>query len=109
MLWNDSSSSIGQGGDTFLKSELGQGASAGFGLWRWLYWLKRLNEIVKEAEQANEKHLAEQATEAIDIMLGHIEERNSKIFKVYEAAGDGLRQDKVFSGLEKLVKGDDSE
>lgn len=106
--WNDCSSSIGQGGNTFLKSELGQRASAGFSPWRWMYWLKRLHEIVKEAEQSDEKHLAEQATEAIDIMLGHVEERNSRILRVYEAAGGGLRQDKAFLGLEKLVKEDES-
>lgn len=108
MSWNDCSSSIGQGGDTFLKSELGQHASAGFSPWRWLYWLKRLHGIVKEAEQAGEKHLAEQATEAIETLLGNVEERNSKILRVFEAADDGLRQDEAFSGLEKLVKGDDS-
>lgn len=108
MSWNDCSSNFAQGGDTFNKSELGQRAPGGFSPWRWLYWLKRLHEIVDEAKQAEEKHLAEQATEAIDIMLGHVEERNSKILRVYEAAGDSLRQDKVFSGLEKLVKGDES-
>ncbi|OJJ85124.1 DUF3632 domain-containing protein [Aspergillus glaucus CBS 516.65] len=108
MSWNDCSSSIAQGGDTFVKSELGQRAPAGFNSWRLLYWLKRLHEIADEAKQAEEKHLAEQATEAIEMMLGHTEERNSKILRVFEAAGDGLRQDMAFSGLEKLVKGDES-
>lgn len=108
MSWNDCSSSPGQCGNTFTKSELGQRASAGFSPWRWMYWLKRLHEIVDEAEQADDKHIVEQATDAIEIMLGHVEEKNSRILRVFEAAGDGLRQDKALSGLERLVKGDES-
>lgn len=100
--WNDCSSSIiGRGGYRFVQSELGQRAPGGFSPWRWLYWLKRLHEIADEATKADEKLLAEQAATAIEIMLGHVKERNSRILKVFEAAGEAVTQDKDFMGLLK--------
>jgi hypothetical protein len=34
-------------------------------------------------------------------MLGHVKERNSRILKVFEAAGEAVTQDKDFMGLLK--------
>ncbi|KAJ5245769.1 hypothetical protein N7489_005865 [Penicillium chrysogenum] len=100
--WNDcSNSTIGRGGFTFVQSELGQRAPGGFSPWRWLYWLKRLHQIADEASKADEKLLAEQAANAIDIMSSHVKERNSQTLRVFEAAGDAVTQDKDFMGLKK--------
>ncbi|KAJ6191654.1 hypothetical protein N7519_001675 [Penicillium mononematosum] len=100
--WNDcSNSTIGRGGFTFVQSELGQRAPGGFSPWRWLYWLKRLHQIADEASKADEKLLAEQAANAIDIMSSHVKERNSQILRVFEKAGDAVTQDKDFMGLKK--------
>ncbi|KAL4895397.1 hypothetical protein BDV59DRAFT_173829 [Aspergillus ambiguus] len=99
--WNECSDNIiGKDGFAFVQSELGQRSpGGGFSPWRWLYWLKRLHEIVDEATQADEKSLAEHASRAIDIMLGHVKERNSRILRVFEAAPDTVRQDKAFADL----------
>ncbi|CAG8899422.1 unnamed protein product [Penicillium egyptiacum] len=100
--WNDCShSTIGTGGFTFVQSELGQRAPGGFSPWRWLYWLKRLHQIAEEASKADEKLLAEQAANAIDIMLSDVKERNSQILRVFEGAGDAVTQDKDFMGLKR--------
>ncbi|KAE8390642.1 hypothetical protein BDV23DRAFT_172270 [Aspergillus alliaceus] len=89
--WNDCSSNY-----YFGKRSFG-----GFSPWRWLYWLKRLHEIVDEAVQADGKSLAEHATRAINIMVENVKTRNSQILKVSEAAGADLDHDEHFSGLEK--------
>ncbi|OQE15764.1 hypothetical protein PENFLA_c030G05445 [Penicillium flavigenum] len=100
--WNDcSQSTIGTGGFTFVQSELGQRAPGGFSPWRWLYWLKRLHQIADEASKADEMLLAEQAAKAIDIMLSDVKQRNSRILRVFEAAGDAMTQDKDFMGLKR--------
>ncbi|RHZ52988.1 DUF3632 domain-containing protein [Aspergillus thermomutatus] len=81
--WNDcSSSTIGKGGFTFVKSELGQRVPGGF-------------------TKADEMGLAEHAAKAIDIMLGNVKERNSQILRVFESAGDAVHQDKDLLGPKK--------
>ncbi|KKP07053.1 hypothetical protein THAR02_00812 [Trichoderma harzianum] len=40
---------VKQDDSTFTKSELGRRSSAVFSPWRWMYWLKRLEEIKEEA------------------------------------------------------------
>ncbi|WEW55582.1 hypothetical protein PRK78_001013 [Emydomyces testavorans] len=97
MSWNDCAGTIGQGGATFTQSELGQRSSAGFSPWRWMYWLKRLDEIMQEATQAGEKNLAEYASEAIEFMLSHVEERKSRVLREFEAAGDFIQDKSRFS------------
>ncbi|OQE42165.1 hypothetical protein PENCOP_c004G06906 [Penicillium coprophilum] len=94
-------STLGRGGSSFVQSELGQRAPGGFSPWRWLYWLKRLHQIADEASKADENFLAEEAAKAIEIMLGHVKERNSQILKVFEAAGDAVTQGKDLMGLKK--------
>jgi hypothetical protein len=106
--WNDCPSSIGMCGETFVESELGQRVPGGFSPWRWMYWLKQLHEIADEAAKAGEAILAEHAKRAIEIMLGHVEERNSKVLRVYKAAGENLHQDKDLLGLKKFLKEDQS-
>jgi hypothetical protein len=93
--WNDCSGEIGHGGATYLNSDLGQRSpSAGFSPGRWLYWMKRLDEIVQEATKAGETALAEQANSALDCMLTHIDEQDSRVRKEFEAAGDDFIHDK---------------
>ncbi|GES65099.1 hypothetical protein ATEIFO6365_0010000400 [Aspergillus terreus] len=100
--WNQCSDDvIGKGRYRFVQSELGQRSPGGFSPWRWLYWLKRLHEIRDEATQAEEKVLAQQASRAVDTMVGHVQQRNAQILRVFEAAGDTLREDPVFSGLKE--------
>ncbi|KAG2414166.1 hypothetical protein HFD88_003357 [Aspergillus terreus] len=100
--WNQCSDDvIGKGGYRFVQSELGQRSPGGFSLWRWLYWLKRLHEIRDEATQAEEKVLAQQASRPVDTMVGHVQQRNAQILRVFEAAGDTLREDPAFSGLKE--------
>ncbi|KAK8022658.1 hypothetical protein PG993_013425 [Apiospora rasikravindrae] len=105
VYWNDCPSMIGGGGQMFTESELGKRSPTGFTPWRWMYWLKRLHEIKEEAEKANQTHLEELATEAIDFMASNAKERNSGIIKAYKSGGDVLRNDKRLSCLE----GDDAE
>ncbi|KAF5859062.1 hypothetical protein ETB97_003443 [Aspergillus alliaceus] len=91
----------GQNISSYQMSEFGKRSFGGFIPWRWLYWLKRLHEIVDEAVQADGKSLAEHATRAINIMVENVKTRNSQILKVSEAAGADLDHDEHFSGLEK--------
>lgn len=102
--WNDCPSTIGQGGLVFVQSEFGKRSPTGFTPWRWMYWLKRLHEIQEEAKEANEKRLEEYATDAIEIMVSKVEERNSEILRVYQSGGDILHQDKHLLCLKNLVK-----
>lgn len=92
--WNDCPSTIGQGGEIFVDSEFGKRSPTGFNPWIWMCWLKRLHEIKEEAKEANQTRLEEQATEAIDRMVGHAKERNSGIIRAYQSGGDVLRSDK---------------
>jgi hypothetical protein len=45
--------------------------------------------------------LTEQAAKAIDIILSDVKQRNSRILRVFEAAGDVITQDKDFIGLKR--------
>jgi hypothetical protein len=42
-----------------------------------------------------------QASRAVDTMVGHVQQRNAQILRVFEAAGDTLREDPAFSGLKE--------
>ncbi|KAF9892685.1 hypothetical protein FE257_001087 [Aspergillus nanangensis] len=98
--WNDrTNSAIGNPGYLFVESELGQRSPGGFSPWRWLFWFKRLHELYDEANEAEEKVLAEYAEKAINIMNCHVKERNARILRVFESAGDSLQQEKAFQGL----------
>lgn len=103
--WNDCPSAIGQGGPWLLESELGKRSPTGFTPWRWMYWLKRLNEI-EEAKRTGEKRL-EHATETIHAMVTGAEERNSDILRVFQTAGDHIYEDKHFLPLKRIVEGED--
>lgn len=48
-------------------------------------------KIQDEAKEANAERLKEYATDAIDSMVSNVEERNSKILRVYQTGGDALR------------------
>jgi hypothetical protein len=103
--WDDCASSVGQGGDLFVQSELGKRSSNGFTPWRWMYWLKRLHEIRDEAKEANESRLEEYATDCIERMSNQVEERNSEVLRAYQNGGKDLHQDQHLSCLKALIKG----
>lgn len=102
--WNDCPSTIGQGGEMFIQSELGKRSPTGFTPWRWMYWLKRLHEIQEEAKDAEEERLEEYATDAIERMVSNVDERNSEILRAYQAGGDVIHQDKHLLCLKEHVK-----
>lgn len=102
--WNDCPSTIAQGGQMFIQSELGKRSPTGFTPWRWMYWLKRLHEIRDEAKEANENRLEEYAADAINVMVSNVEERNSEVLRAYQNGGDALHQDKHLLCLKNLVK-----
>ncbi|RMC98823.1 hypothetical protein, partial [Klebsiella pneumoniae] len=92
--WKHCPDDLRNGGPTFLDSELGQKAnlSTGFSQSRWMYWLKRLDEIAQEAAQAGKEKLAEHAEWTIDVMLGELEEGESKVLREYEAVKAFIRE-----------------
>ncbi|XP_014551288.1 hypothetical protein COCVIDRAFT_42373 [Bipolaris victoriae FI3] len=94
VYWNDCPSTIGQGGQWFIESELGKRSPAGFTPWRWMYWLKHLHEIRHEAKEINEKRLERYATDAIELMVNQANDRNSGILRAYRDGGDALHQEK---------------
>ncbi|KAB8231849.1 DUF3632 domain-containing protein [Aspergillus alliaceus] len=104
--WHSCSNTIGRHGESFIESKLAQRATVGFSPRRWMYWLKRLHEIRREAEELGEKQVVELASDAIEHMVKNVEERNPGILRVYEAAGDDLHQDEDLSGLMKVIKGE---
>lgn len=101
VCWNDCPSTIGQGGQWFIESELGKRSPAGFTPWRWMYWLKRLHEIRHEAKEVNEKRLEQYATDAIELMVNQANDRNSGILRAYRDGGDALHQEKHLLCLQK--------
>lgn len=94
VYWNDCPSTIGQGGQNFVDSDLGKRSPTGFTPWRWMYWLKRLHEIRDEATEAKDQQLEEKATDAIDYMVDSVKERSYGILKAYQDGGSALQEDK---------------
>lgn len=52
------------------------------------FWIMKIQD---EAKEANAERLKEYAADAIDSMVSNVEERNSKILRVYQTGGDALR------------------
>ncbi|KAJ5671294.1 hypothetical protein N7507_000421 [Penicillium longicatenatum] len=109
VYWNDCSSAISKGGEDFVESELGQRSPAGFSLWRYMFWLKRLHEIQEEAKEVNEKALEGLATDGIQYMINTIKERNSEVRRAYKNGGGALHQDKHLSCLKPLARVEEPE
>ncbi|USP79916.1 hypothetical protein yc1106_07190 [Curvularia clavata] len=100
--WHDCSNTVGQTGIMFAESELGKKRSSiGFTPWRYMFWLKRLHEIMEDATKANDEYLQELATDTIERMVTTVKERNSEILRAYRDSGDDLRDDKHLKCLEK--------
>lgn len=63
-----------------LREDASRGAlSGGFSPERWIFWLKRLQQIRREAYGAGDAHLAEYATKMVGNMLLMVEERDSAV------------------------------
>lgn len=101
--WNSCPSTIGQGGQLFIESELGKRSPTGFTPWRWMYWLERLHEIREEAQEAGETRLEAYATDAINLMVSNVKDRNSGILRAYQNGGDVLHQDRHLSCLKMEI------
>ncbi|RHZ66348.1 uncharacterized protein CDV56_106941 [Aspergillus thermomutatus] len=95
--WNDCSDDIGRGGATFVESELGKKSPSGFSHWRWMFWLKRLEDINQEAKQAGEKLIAEQISLMLNIMTSELESGDPLTFRKFQAAEDLIPDRKEFS------------
>jgi hypothetical protein len=96
-LWNDCSDDTGRGGATFIKSELGKKSPSGFSHWRWMFWLKRLEDINQKAKQAGEKLMAQQISLMLNNMTNGLEQRDPLTFKRFEAAEELIADKKEFS------------
>ncbi|UKZ55212.1 hypothetical protein TrVGV298_009031 [Trichoderma virens] len=67
-LWNNLAA-VRQDETTFTQSELGRRSSAAFSPWRWMYWLKRLEEIKEEAKRAGEDTLAKSVLDTVEMYV----------------------------------------
>jgi hypothetical protein len=94
--WNHCPDDLGRGGAMFVQSELGKKSPSGFSHWRWMFWLKRLEDINQEAKQVGEKRIAQQVSEMINITTGQLEDGDPLTFRKFEAAEE-LIPDKEFS------------
>ena len=108
VYWNQCPSDVSRGGETFLDSELGQKSPSGFSPWRYLFWLKRLNEIQEEAKSANENALEKLASDGVNYIVNTMKERNSEVIKAFKNGGDILHQDKHLACLKHLMCDDRS-
>ncbi|KAM0256146.1 hypothetical protein ACHAQJ_005123 [Trichoderma viride] len=95
-LWNNPTV-IGQSETTFTKSELGRKSSAAFSPWRWMYWLKRLEEIKEEAERAGEDTLAKSVLDTMERMLTRVEVTDTQVQRELEAVGNLVKNQHRFS------------
>ncbi|GIJ89492.1 hypothetical protein Asppvi_008434 [Aspergillus pseudoviridinutans] len=95
--WNNCSGDTGRGGATFVESELGKKSPSGFSHWRWMFWLKRLEDINQEAKQAGEKLMAQQISLMLNNMTNGLEQRDPLTFKRFEAAEELIPDKKEFS------------
>lgn len=89
-LWN-SPDTVRQGKTTFTTSELGRRSSAAFSPWRWMYWLKRLEEIKEEAEQAGEDTLTRLALTTMVQLLGKVKDKDTRVQRELEAVGNWVK------------------
>lgn len=95
-LWNILDT-VRQDESTFTTSELGRRSSAAFSPWRWMCWLKRLEEIKEEAEQAGEDTLASSVLDLMQRMLTKVEDTDTRVQRELEAMGDLVRNQHRFS------------
>ncbi|RAK71679.1 DUF3632 domain-containing protein [Aspergillus fijiensis CBS 313.89] len=87
--WNKCDSSLGRGGPLYLQAtELSRKAPAGLSAGRWLFWIKRVDQIHEQATQAQETKLAEEAWVTLELMLHPLEYRDSPVSRAYKATPD---------------------
>lgn len=86
--WNNCAPSVSQCGD--LAQENGT-ADIGFSPTRWLFWLRRLDEIAKNARQAGKETLATHVQRMMDNMLIIVGDTESLVKKALDEAGGAVR------------------
>ncbi|KAL3466565.1 hypothetical protein BJX64DRAFT_284503 [Aspergillus heterothallicus] len=101
-IHNDCPNVVRRGGRLFEKWKIAQQPQSRFTPWRWMFWLKRLHEIKKEASRNGDKKLEDLAGECIESMMFHTEERNPHVLRVYGAGGSELHEDAHLVCLKRL-------
>ncbi|KAK0755961.1 hypothetical protein N5P37_011514 [Trichoderma harzianum] len=92
---------------TFTKSELGRRSSAAFSPWRWMYWLKRMEDIKEEAKRAREDTLATSVLGTMEQLLRKVEDMDTRVQRELEAAGNLVRNQHRFSRNALVHREDD--
>ncbi|RAL10693.1 DUF3632 domain-containing protein [Aspergillus homomorphus CBS 101889] len=86
--WKECDASSGLGGPLFLASELSQKSPSGLSPGRWLFWIKRVDEIHQRATEAGETKLADEAWATLELMLNPLEDRDCPVSRAYHATPD---------------------
>lgn len=76
--WSDDGAAI-SAGDLFANDALYTGAAVGFGVRRWLFWMKRLEQMSDNARSAGNAPVAEYALRVLENMLKEAEETDSGV------------------------------
>ncbi|KAL7959011.1 hypothetical protein V8C34DRAFT_281217 [Trichoderma compactum] len=95
-LWN-SLATVRQDETNFTGSDLGRRSSAAFSPWRWMYWLRRLEEIKEEAKRVGEDALAKSVLDTMERMLSRVEDMDTRVQRELEAVGNLVGNQHRFS------------
>ncbi|KAL7945056.1 hypothetical protein V8C42DRAFT_68617 [Trichoderma barbatum] len=79
------------------NSQTSRRSSASFSPWRWMYWLKRLEEIREEAKRAGQDTLAKSVLGTMEHMLAKVETTDTRVQRELEAVGNLVRNQHRFS------------
>ncbi|KAI9367584.1 hypothetical protein BJX61DRAFT_537944 [Aspergillus egyptiacus] len=91
-MWNDGADERLGGGATELLGG-GEALPPGFSPARWLFWLKRLDEIEQQALTVEELGIMEHASRALTKMLGSVQNTETRVLSAWkEAGGEGFIQ-----------------
>jgi hypothetical protein len=85
--WNNCPPSVGQCGDLLQINATVEVPNAGFSPQRWLFWLRRLDEIARDAHQAGKESLAKYAEGMMDNMLIIVGDTNSTVKRALDDTG----------------------
>lgn len=85
--WNKCDGFIGEPGELLEPNEPNGTVTVGFSPERWLFWLKRLEQIALLARQGGDAPLASYAERMMDNMLLTVEQTDNKVRNAMEAAG----------------------
>ncbi|KAK5993655.1 hypothetical protein PT974_07090 [Cladobotryum mycophilum] len=90
-LWKNCSDDVGRVGTLCSAGTSDVTPSTGFSPSRWIFWLRRLEEVVQVAREAGDSNLAEYASRLMDNMLLTVDERDSSVKRELEASPGVVR------------------